>query len=504
MDGHFPHHHGDAHSQQSYYQRAFHRPVYRRFVNNPLFESEQAALESLRYKNAVSDYAREASISLNASYHYEPRGRDHIESQRHHQQEFGFEGSLDSRVLFHGHAQPPRHNAFTLENRGHVRELDDFYKHKIRTHNPPIGSAPVVLRKKSVATITPAEKIPKGDLALSDESSSCESPQSESRADGFDPTPAEAAERICHQPIFGLENVNKRIFVLSALCGELVTNDIGLGPDKPEFITSMRESNKETDELPSLAIELRRQDESSPGTFNQKILQKEGAECEHEEKEAKTATHPKRKAKSQQKDVKANKSLKKKKDAEADRCKTAYMLFFTDSEQRLKAEIGSDYSFVDHAKSIEDMWSHLDESERASWEDKAKLDRMSTGQDKDTVKIGNSIGKNKRTHGTKESQKKVKKTKVAKKPSKAKTSASTDGKENKPKRPMSAFFHFAAEHRKHVAKANPGMSSGDISKALSEMWKGADPAVRNMHFEWRRVQLEKFQSERDQGISVTS
>lgn len=41
---------------------------------------------------------------------------------------------------------------------------------------------------------------------------------------------------------------------------------------------------------------------------------------------------------------------------------------------------------------------------------------------------------------------------------------------NAPKRPISGFFLFCAEHRPQIKKDNPGYGIGDVAKKLGEMW----------------------------------
>lgn len=44
-------------------------------------------------------------------------------------------------------------------------------------------------------------------------------------------------------------------------------------------------------------------------------------------------------------------------------------------------------------------------------------------------------------------------------------------KQVKPKRPMSAYFHFSNENRLKVKEANPQFRIGDVAKANSVAWK---------------------------------
>lgn len=49
---------------------------------------------------------------------------------------------------------------------------------------------------------------------------------------------------------------------------------------------------------------------------------------------------------------------------------------------------------------------------------------------------------------------------------------------NAPKRPISAYFAFAADKREQIKKENPGFKVTDISKRTGELWKDLTEAEK--------------------------
>lgn len=53
-----------------------------------------------------------------------------------------------------------------------------------------------------------------------------------------------------------------------------------------------------------------------------------------------------------------------------------------------------------------------------------------------------------------------------------------------PKRPMSAFLHFAQKERALLKQQDPSLTFVDISKSLSKKWKSLEESIRKPHLEW--------------------
>lgn len=53
-----------------------------------------------------------------------------------------------------------------------------------------------------------------------------------------------------------------------------------------------------------------------------------------------------------------------------------------------------------------------------------------------------------------------------------------------PKRPMSAFLHFAQTERAKLKLKDPNLSFSEISKSLAETWKNLSEELRKPHLEW--------------------
>jgi len=152
--------------------------------------------------------------------------------------------------------------------------------------------------------------------------------------------------------------------------------------------------------------------------------------------------------------------------------KTAYILFFSAHQQQIKDEMGDDFTFVDLGKRIGEKWRSLSPEERQYWEEQARLDKIRVEKEQHAYEaaIGQPVGSS-----TKRSRK-------------AAVSAT--------KRPMSAFFHFAAERRKEVVHQNPGKTSGEISKILSEQWKNLDEETKRRHYDWRENEKVKIEAQK--------
>ncbi|KAJ7995136.1 hypothetical protein DPEC_G00241430 [Dallia pectoralis] len=71
---------------------------------------------------------------------------------------------------------------------------------------------------------------------------------------------------------------------------------------------------------------------------------------------------------------------------------------------------------------------------------------------------------------------------------------------NAPKRPPSAFFIFCAHFRPKVKSEHPGMSIGDTTKKLGEMWNSSSAEEKKPYEKKAATLKEKY----DKGIVDTS
>ena len=98
----------------------------------------------------------------------------------------------------------------------------------------------------------------------------------------------------------------------------------------------------------------------------------------------------------------------------------------------------------------------------------------------------------------KEEKKKKKKKKKATTAKKTKTSTKKDDDGlPKKKKPLTAYFQFAKDHRETVKKENPGLSLGETSKKLSGMWKELDAATKSRYETDAKARLEQFKLDED-------
>lgn len=61
--------------------------------------------------------------------------------------------------------------------------------------------------------------------------------------------------------------------------------------------------------------------------------------------------------------------------------------------------------------------------------------------------------------------------KEQKKTSKSKVSANAESPENKPKKPLGAFFLYSNQKRNEIKKKDPSLSITEISKVIGADWK---------------------------------
>ena len=107
----------------------------------------------------------------------------------------------------------------------------------------------------------------------------------------------------------------------------------------------------------------------------------------------------------------------------------------------------------DVAKIVSEQWRNLTPSERAVWDEKARVDKERFMIEKQLYRGPWKVAS----------------------PDECKKDPSA------PKRPMSSFLSYSNGKRAAVKAQNPHYSNADISKALSKMWKEAPQEERDFH-----------------------
>mmetsp|Transcript_18450 Transcript_18450/g.26024 ORF Transcript_18450/g.26024 Transcript_18450/m.26024 type:complete len:576 (-) Transcript_18450:108-1835(-) len=139
------------------------------------------------------------------------------------------------------------------------------------------------------------------------------------------------------------------------------------------------------------------------------------------------------------------------------RFKSAYMFFSTAKHKEIRSSLGTVRAATEKtttiAKMVSKAWKELPGSQRATWEEMARLDKARYEAEKAEYKGPWKVPKPKRQH---------------KDP-------------NAPKRPMSAFIAYSVKKRSLVREEHPEASSAEIARILSNMWKAA-PEDERQHY----------------------
>ncbi|OJJ51558.1 hypothetical protein ASPZODRAFT_12376 [Penicilliopsis zonata CBS 506.65] len=67
---------------------------------------------------------------------------------------------------------------------------------------------------------------------------------------------------------------------------------------------------------------------------------------------------------------------------------------------------------------------------------------------------------------------------------------------NAPKRGLSAYMFFANENREKVREENPGISFGQLGRALGEKWKSLDDEARRPYEEKAAADKKRYEDEK--------
>mmetsp|Transcript_30659 Transcript_30659/g.37442 ORF Transcript_30659/g.37442 Transcript_30659/m.37442 type:complete len:536 (-) Transcript_30659:135-1742(-) len=146
------------------------------------------------------------------------------------------------------------------------------------------------------------------------------------------------------------------------------------------------------------------------------------------------------------------------------RFKSPYILFFTAQRPIVEKDLGPSASFSTIARKVATLWRDLplDSPERQYWNEEARKDKIRYMVESRMFNGSWTVGK-----------------KVKKDPS-------------APKRPMSAFLHYAKSKRQTVKKDHPGLTNSEISKLLGKMWKGMTDDDKRLHCEWEEEERKTY------------
>lgn len=134
---------------------------------------------------------------------------------------------------------------------------------------------------------------------------------------------------------------------------------------------------------------------------------------------------------------------------------------------------------ADISKLVSKSWKLLEKSERAKWEEMARIDKARYEREKASYKG----------------------------PWKVPTIVFDDA----PKKPMSAYLAFSNERRRAIAESNPFLTNAEISKLLSKLWKECPADVKQAYRDkeaCKREAFKKYRAEwerkkqRDAGIDL--
>ncbi|EDO36028.1 predicted protein, partial [Nematostella vectensis] len=150
--------------------------------------------------------------------------------------------------------------------------------------------------------------------------------------------------------------------------------------------------------------------------------------------------------------------------------KSAYNFFLQDQREKLQREEGK-FSLADFSKVSAEKWKNMSEEEKETFVQKAGKDkeRFKEEMQSYTPPPSEESGKKKRKKQTKDP--------------------------NKPKRCLSAYFHFINLKRDDVKKDNPNASGGALSKVLGEMWSKMTDDDKTQYQDMAKKDKVRYESE---------
>jgi len=136
--------------------------------------------------------------------------------------------------------------------------------------------------------------------------------------------------------------------------------------------------------------------------------------------------------------------------------KSAY-IFFVEEQRNVNDKNGEQLSFAELSKKCGVMWSDMNDDEKSKYVEQSEKDRKRHKNEmKNYVPPQADSGSDSEDEGA--SKKKKKK---AKDP-------------NAPKRPITAYFFFAADKRPEIKKDDPSLGITQIAARIGEQWRGLD------------------------------
>eukprot|EP00586_Coscinodiscus_wailesii_P022890 CAMPEP_0172499966 /NCGR_PEP_ID=MMETSP1066-20121228/132973_1 /TAXON_ID=671091 /ORGANISM="Coscinodiscus wailesii, Strain CCMP2513" /LENGTH=478 /DNA_ID=CAMNT_0013273983 /DNA_START=377 /DNA_END=1813 /DNA_ORIENTATION=- len=151
------------------------------------------------------------------------------------------------------------------------------------------------------------------------------------------------------------------------------------------------------------------------------------------------------------------------------RFRSAFILFSRAKRNELKTQLGPAAVLSDIAKQTAQIWHKLPPVERHYWEEMGRRDKLRYEQEKASYSGPWQIS----TTGRGKAQKDP----------------------TYPKRPMSAFLHFAKTERAKLKIQRPDLTFAAASSILGQRWNGASEEERKPHLDWeereRKIYNEK-------------
>jgi len=151
------------------------------------------------------------------------------------------------------------------------------------------------------------------------------------------------------------------------------------------------------------------------------------------------------------------------------RFKSAFIFFTMEMHPRVRKEMEEngikDYKTPDVAKIVSEKWRNLTPTERAIWDEKARVDKERFMLEKSQYTGPWKV-----------------------------ISSQSDAKKDPtaPKRPMSSFLSYSNGKRAAVKAKNPHFTNADISKNLAKMWKEAPQEEKQVYIDKEAKLREQY------------
>lgn len=147
---------------------------------------------------------------------------------------------------------------------------------------------------------------------------------------------------------------------------------------------------------------------------------------------------------------------------------SAYFIWFNDQREAIQKQLGTK-SLGEVGKKAGEMWKSMSATAKLPWETKAKEQKEAFEKFKATAAGQKALQEKK------EAKQEAKEAKVKKD---AKKAVKAIEKDDKLKKPASAYFLFANAKREEIQKLLGTKEFGPVTKKTTEMWKGLSASDR--------------------------